>query len=144
MNKSTMPVDKVVVLLTLSYVPYFLCVLNITLSQIQWQYHVKERLLFWTAKCIRARVVYPCLQYGRIDSIYQGWDDTVRIDTISIQRATDTYRYSHPVVSIHKYGNSRKNETTIPERKFLFFENKIFEHLSSPICLMKNLVKTEY
>jgi len=29
-------------------------------------------------------------------------------------------------------------------KKVLFFLNKIFEHLSSPICLMKNLVKTEY
>ena len=53
-------------------------------------------------------------------------------------------RYGHPVVSIHKYSDCRKNETTIPEGKFLFSLNKIFEHLSSPICLMKNLVKTEY
>jgi len=33
---------------------------------------------------------------------------------------TEGNRYGHHVISIHKYGDCRKNETTIPERKFLF------------------------
>jgi len=30
-----------------------------------------------------------------ISYIYKGWDDTVTIGTLSIQKSTDTYRYSH-------------------------------------------------
>jgi len=33
--------------------------------------------------------------------LHKGWDNTVNIGTLSIQKSTDTYQYGHYVALIH-------------------------------------------
>jgi len=44
-----------------------------------------------------------CIQLHKVLTVSQnlGWDDTVTIGTLSIQKSTDTYRYGHHAVPIH-------------------------------------------
>ena len=58
-----------------------------------------------------------------------GWDDTVTIGTLSIQKLTDTYRYGQHAVSIQMMVTDPQKRTTFPDLK-LFVSHLTFIQLS--------------
>jgi len=82
---------------------------------------------------------YNAVRAGTIQSVsiqYRYRGQPIRIDTVIL-----LYRYTN--MGATNMVTAAKMKQLFRKESSCFFENRIFEHLSSPICLMKNLVKTD-